>query len=235
MKLIKLKDYPIYEQLQLEEALLRTDSENYCIINQGSPRSIVLGISGKPENFVHPRATEDQIPLIKRYSGGGTVIVDENTLFVSFICQKDLLEGQLFPEPIMRWSTKIYQKAFQIPEFELKENDYVISNQKCGGNAQYIRKDRFVHHTTFLWDFEDKNMDYLLHPVKTPSYREKRSHTDFLCRLKPYFQNADFLVGKIEEELNRQFNAVPITHTNFLHLLQRDYRRSTVILSSAIN
>lgn len=47
MKLIRLKGFPILEQLFLEERLLRTSSDNWCLINDGtnSP-AIVMGLSG---------------------------------------------------------------------------------------------------------------------------------------------------------------------------------------------
>ena len=46
-QLLQLRHFPILEQLKMEEALLRSDNRNWCIINQGSPVSIVMGISGK--------------------------------------------------------------------------------------------------------------------------------------------------------------------------------------------
>lgn len=68
--------------------------------------------------------------------------------------------------------------------FALRENDYVVGDHKCGGNAQGISRDRFVHHTSFLWDFSDANMALLRMPAKVPDYRSQRAHTDFLCKLK---------------------------------------------------
>jgi lipoate-protein ligase A len=37
----------------------------------------------------------------------------------------------------------------------------VLGEKKIGGNAQTISKGRWVHHTSFLWDFTEKNMQYL--------------------------------------------------------------------------
>lgn len=45
---------------------------------------------------------------------------------------------------------------------------------KFGGNAQTISKNRFLHHTSFLWDFDSRNMELLAHPPKAPKYREVR-------------------------------------------------------------
>ena len=45
--LLRLRGYPILQQLRLEEALLRADKANWCIINDGTPSpAIVMGISG---------------------------------------------------------------------------------------------------------------------------------------------------------------------------------------------
>ena len=51
-----------------------------------------MGISGKPETLLDiSKVQKDQIPVIKRFSGGGTVIVDENTLFITFIINQKIL------------------------------------------------------------------------------------------------------------------------------------------------
>lgn len=47
INLVRLKGIPILQQLNLEERLLRTSSDNWCIINDGTnDRNIVMGISG---------------------------------------------------------------------------------------------------------------------------------------------------------------------------------------------
>ena len=232
VNLIHLKNTPIYEQLQLEEALLRLDSGNWCILNEGAPHSIVMGISGKPESLINgKKVAESPIPLIKRYSGGGTVVVDGNTLFVSFIFQKDVHSFPLFPEPILRWSETFYKQVFQNPDFHLRENDYVIGEKKCGGNAQYIKKDRFVHHTTFLWDFEDKTMDYLLYPPKTPSYRKERSHRSFLCRLKDHFPKKTSLFEGVLRTLDEEYNIKKHDKNSLSPLLKQAHRKTTSYFS----
>lgn len=49
--------------------------------------------------------------------------------------------------------------------------DYVLGDKKFGGNAQSIIKDRFLHHTSFLWDYQDFRMAYLKLPQRAPTYR----------------------------------------------------------------
>lgn len=47
MNLVRLKGFPILQQLHIEEQLLRTSSDNWCIVNDGTDdRAIVMGVSG---------------------------------------------------------------------------------------------------------------------------------------------------------------------------------------------
>jgi len=215
IQLLSLYGMPIAEQLQLEQTLLRTSSENYCLINHGSPPAIVLGISGKIPELVDEKKAQDLgVPLLRRFSGGGTVVIDEDTIFVTFIFQKDAHSFPSFPEPIMRWSGTIYDSLFSQPLIALKENDYVIQEKKCGGNAQYIKRDRWLHHTSFLWDYKPHLMDCLLHPKKTPSYRENRSHADFLCRLSDHLESKEIFINALKDRLARSFSVQEISNSS---------------------
>lgn len=228
--LLQLKSYPIYEQLLLEEKLLRGNTGNWCIINEGSSPAIVMGISGKKEELIDCKvALQNGIPLIKRFSGGGTVVVDESTLFISFICQKHLHSFPAYPEPIMKWTEEIYRDVFLHPEFQLRENDYVFGERKFGGNAQYIKKDRWLHHTSFLWDYAEANMKYLLHPKKTPPYRAGRSHEEFLCRLNEFFPQKEVLIERFISALEKRYPIQKSTLEEAL-MMPSDTRQSTIVI-----
>ena len=49
--------------------------------------------------------------------------------------------------------------------------DYVFGEHKFGGSAQSITKDRWLHHTSFLWDYHMPRMAYLKIPKRAPEYR----------------------------------------------------------------
>lgn len=234
--LLTLQSFPIYEQLLLEEALLRGTEHNWCLINQGSPLAIVMGISGKKEELIDCTLTaKDQIPIIKRFSGGGTVIVDESTLFVTFICNKKIHTFPAYPEPIMRWTETLYKTAFSHPDFALKENDFVIKEKKVGGNAQYIQKTRWLHHTSFLWDYHPERMGYLLHPKKAPNYRKERSHLDFLCRLKNHFENQESLINQLITTLDKQYGIKRVSLKEASAHISKDVRQSTTWIHNGSN
>ncbi len=231
-RLLRLQSYPIYEQLLLEEALLATETGNWCLINQGTPPAIVMGISAKKEELIAAdKVLNDPIPLIRRFSGGGTVVVDENTLFVTFICEKTLHDFPPYPEPIMRWAEALYKAAFPKQGLFLRENDFVIGEKKIGGNAQYIKKHKWLHHTSFLWDYDEKKMDYLLHPKKTPPYRQGRTHADFLCRLKNYFDGRDQWIEGLIETLKKQYLIEECKLEEVLEKLPKEIRQSTTLLN----
>ena len=228
LKLIELNAVPIEEQLKIEEALLRLTDDNYCIINDGSIPSIIMGISGKVDELVNkPLINASPIPLLKRYSGGGTVVVDHNTLFVSFIFEKKAHDFPCFPERILKWTESFYKEALQIDGFSLRENDYVIGDLKCGGNAQYIQKNRFVHHTTFLWDYDPQNMEYLLPPKKAPKYRQDRLHDEFLCRLKDFLPSKKSFISKVKETLKEKYDMKATSLNPLIPLLSTPHRKGT--------
>ena len=108
---LQLRNVPILRMLQLEEALFRTDRRSWFITNewdsaQPAAEALVLGISGRPEQMLHVEAAQRSgIPVIKRFTGGGTVVVDSDTLFASFIVAEGALpDVKPYPEPMLAWS-----------------------------------------------------------------------------------------------------------------------------------
>ncbi len=226
---LHLKETPILQQLQIEEALLRTTKKNYCIVNTKAPPAIVMGISGKTEELIHEAAFSTGIPVIKRYSGGGTVVVDEDTLFVSFLFNKNEHPFPAFPEPIYRWSESLYKKIFP-QDFSLRENDYVLGDKKFGGNAQYIQRERWMHHSTFLWDYTKERMDLLKNPKRQPNYRSMREHSDFLCTLKSHFSSKEAFISSLRNSLEANYPLEDIALDTALAHMSTPHRKATTLV-----
>lgn len=227
---LELQNHDLLSQLEIEEALIKADSNSWCIVNVGSPRYIVMGISNNPSDLLNLSKVEnDKIKIIKRFSGGGTVIVDEDSIFVSFIFSKRILPFS-FPEEIYKWTDLFYKEVFETPNFSRKENDYVLLNKKCCGNAQYIRKNRWLHHSTFLWNFKTGNMDYLKIPRISPAYRENRDHKDFLTSISSYFPSKKRFIEKIKMQLMKNFELNETSLAEAEKLLEKKFNKSTKIL-----
>lgn len=64
------------------------------------------------------------MPLIKRFSGGGTVVVDADTLFATVIMNAAALpDVECYPRPVMRWSERFYTPVFApYGDFSLREH-----------------------------------------------------------------------------------------------------------------
>lgn len=231
LHLLRLNSKPIHEQLQIEEALLRVDTRNWCILNTGSNAAIVLGISGDPAQLIHePTRAKLDLPMIRRFSGGGTVVVDRSTCFTTFIMNAADVGSVRYPPQIMDWTASVCRHAFEEADFKVLENDFVIGNRKCGGNAQYLCKDRWLQHTSFLWDYCSDTMQSLLLPKKIPEYRQQRMHDDFLCRLcdrLPY-GSPNGLLDKFEQTLESRFKIIWQTEEDVAEIIQRPHRKATV-------
>jgi lipoate-protein ligase A len=226
LNLLVLENYPILEQLRLEEALLRAGDENWCILNSGTEPAIVMGISAKPEEVVNLELLKSQpVPLIRRYSGGGTVFVDRNTFFASLILNHEVTGRAPYPKEIMDWSAELYQNM----PFQIRENDYVIEDRKCGGNAQYFTKNRLVHHTSFLWDYSPDQMEYLKQPPKMPSYRKNRTHESFLCTLKEHFSHMPALNHALIAVLAERFELLHRSLDEAIEVLEKEHRKATLL------
>lgn len=99
-------------------------------INQESEHIFELTIDiivylRKPSDLIELECVlRDRIPVIRRFTGGGTVIVDEGTIFITFICNKDAVPGlQPYPHPIMSWTGQLYGEVFKgNGDFHLREN-----------------------------------------------------------------------------------------------------------------
>jgi len=228
LHILQLKSCPVFQQLQIEEALLRADERNWCLVNEGSPSAIVMGISGKPELLINEEhLAHKPVPVIRRFSGGGTVFVDEQTQFITLIGNSEQLQVPCCPQKILQWTHSLYLPVFQHPQFQVKENDYVFGDRKFGGNAQYMRKNRWLHHSSLLWDFHPENMNYLKIPPRMPEYRQKRGHIEFLCRLRDHMAARDEIVKKLLKELKCRFHLVEVQLHEIDEVKKLPHRKAT--------
>jgi lipoate-protein ligase A len=181
--------------------------------------------------------------IIRRYSGGGTVVTDDGTLFVSLLCNKEDVEGApQYPRELMRWSEGFYAPvlaalrgpgaAAHLP-FGLVEHDYCLGELKFGGNAQTISRGRWVHHTSFLWDFQPARMELLRLPEKRPAYRRDRPHGSFLTPLArhlPHGAAPDAFLDAVEARLREVFDVRPAAYEEAAHILATTTERQSSML-----
>ena len=122
----------IFDQLRLEEILLRHDLNSWCLINSGPKTpAIVMGLSGKVSDLVNMEAAKrDNISVIRRFTGGGTVVVDHSSLWTTFIGRNDVLSHvKPYPREIMEWSADvIFGPAFDRWNREIQHQQHAPSD-----------------------------------------------------------------------------------------------------------
>jgi len=183
---------PLFAQLELEEALLRADARSWLLLARGGAPTIVMGLAGDVRALVDaPAARAAGVRVARRFTGGGTVVTDAGTALVSFVgARADARGAPAFPRELMAWSAALYAPVFGAllprgaPPFALRGHDYALGERKVGGNAQAVSRDRFVHHTSFLWDFDAARMELLRMPAARPAWRADRRHADFVGTLR---------------------------------------------------
>eukprot|EP00002_Diphylleia_rotans_P000779 TRINITY_DN10409_c0_g1_i1.p1 TRINITY_DN10409_c0_g1~~TRINITY_DN10409_c0_g1_i1.p1 ORF type:complete len:269 (-),score=39.92 TRINITY_DN10409_c0_g1_i1:88-894(-) len=252
LHVVRLSGADIMRQLRLEEALLRTDTRNVLLLSRNLPaRSVVVGIGGRVSQVAHSHHCKaDSVPLIRRFTGGGTVLLDSRSWLVSLIANRADTPSVL-PDPaaIMRFTAnQIYAPVFNpllkhdrptLPDspdekvgFGLQQHDYCIGLHKIGGNAQYLTHKRWLHHTSFLWDYDADLMNrYLKMPPldKRPAYRRDRPHQEFLVRMKDYFStDLDGLTNALLAHLQTNFFDLEFIDEEDLYpVLNRPHHTST--------
>lgn len=135
--------------LAIEEFLLKSSKEEYLILYVNNP-SVIIGKhqSGHMEadtRFVN----ENQIPVIRRISGGGTVFHDNGNLNYSFIRQSESgkqVDFRKYTQPVIDFLLLMGVDA----RFEGK-NDIKVDGLKISGNAEHIHGTRVLHHGTLLF------------------------------------------------------------------------------------
>lgn len=178
VKYLSFRGLSIFDQLCLEELLLRQTMNNYYLFNTESKSlktaSIVLGLSGNINDLVNiPLAKRDNIELIRRYTGGGTVIVDDDTVFSTFIMNTEHAGCKPYPRDIMTWSETIFHPIFskftdKSSPFALRENDYVLGDNKV--NKSNININSVVKLIVLLYRLEEMHKllpridGYIIHP-----------------------------------------------------------------------
>jgi lipoate-protein ligase A len=178
------------ENLAIDEALLRlVDNGNYqegiCRIWESQNYFVVLGLSKKVVDDVHlDVCNKDGIPILKRCSGGGTVLQGPGCFNYGFILpinhHTDLAGIGTTTSYILSMVQERLEPIISKTE-QQGISDLVINNIKFSGNAQRRLRNAILFHGTILYDFDLSLVStYLKEPPIQPDYRKKRPHHQFI-------------------------------------------------------
>ena len=150
---------------------------------------VVLGYANKVREEVHVEACRARgVPILRRCSGGGTVLQGPGCLNYSVILRiADAPElhsitgaNRFVMERNRAVLASLTGQAVTIEG----HTDLAMAGLKFSGNAQRRKRDWLLFHGTFLLNFDlDLIEKLLLQPPRQPEYRHSRSHLKFLTQL----------------------------------------------------
>ncbi len=139
-----------YFNVATEEYLLKNTDSDIVMVWCSHPSVIV----GKHQNTLAEidvsYVVKNNIPVIRRLSGGGTVFHDPGNINFTFIQRghkNKLVDFQAYTAPIIAFLATIGVEAV----FE-GNNNIRVNGLKISGNAEHIFKNKVLHHGTLLFD-----------------------------------------------------------------------------------
>ncbi len=149
-------------------------------------RCLVLGNSQDPEKELRvANVQREAIPVYKRMSGGGAVLLSPGCLCLGLRFAKR--ETFSIHDYFAKGSGLVQKVVAEAMGLQLETqgiSDLVFQDRKVAGCALYMPKHFVLYLVSILIDPDFRDIEkYLAHPTKEPEYRSGRGHTDFLIGL----------------------------------------------------
>jgi lipoate-protein ligase A len=180
------------ENVALDEALLLAAESGHggevLRLWEWPAPAVVLGSGGRLGDDVDEAAcTAEDVPILRRSSGGGTVLLGRGCLLYSLILsyQRDAALSDIrasYRFILDRIGQTLANGVGLIERAGI--SDLVFAGRKFSGTAQQRKRSFLLHHGTLLYDMDLSRIPrYLREPPRQPDYRGGRGHLAFLCNL----------------------------------------------------
>jgi lipoate-protein ligase A len=195
MLLLNLSLPTAAENLALDEALLDSVDEQPSApellrLWECPQIAAVLGRSGKVDEEVDLAAcTAADTPVLRRTSGGGTVLLGPGCLMYSLRLSYERRPHlhALDQAHLEVLSTIAAALNRSLPDLQCEPrgtSDLVSCNRKFSGNSLRCKRNHLLYHGTLLYDFDLSLISRLLKsPPRQPDYRQQRTHAEFVMNL----------------------------------------------------
>lgn len=165
-----------------------------CKIFTPDMSAVVLGSGNDESKEINLEVCSSlSIPILRRYGGGGTVVLYPGCVVISLGCWvKDQFANNRYFSMINR--AVISSLAKQWPVFsglsQAGISDIVMGDKKVGGTSLFRSRNYLLYQASILVDLDARLIESVLrHPTKEPDYRLRRSHSDFLVGLSGIERN----------------------------------------------
>jgi len=166
--------------------LLEDDSKQF-LIWRPDKMYIILGASNRAEEALFlDNVRQDAITVMKRPSGGQTVMLTPNNLIIAAVfSDKNIMK----PKEVFIMLNKLIISSIEeagITDLSQRGiSDIAIDGKKILGSAIYRNKDKLLYHAVLnLGEPASTFERYLKHPSREPDYRNGRNHAEFVTSLR---------------------------------------------------
>ena len=149
---------------------------------------VVLGAANDPGREVDlATCAEGRIPVLRRYGGGGTVLLHSGCVVVSLgLWVRQVYQNRFYFERINGALIDALAKSW--PELSgLSQrglSDLVQDDRKVAGTSLFRSRNYLLYQASLLIEARPEMIGrHLRHPSREPDYRAGRSHRDFLVGL----------------------------------------------------
>ena len=177
---------PFFNQA-FEDYVFRTFREDEVLLLWRNRPAVVVGCYQNICREVHVRALlEQNIPVVRRMSGGGTVYHDPGNLNYTLITgQSGALDYDRCLAPVLR-----ALNALGVPAQKSRTCDMTVDGKKISGSAQKIANGRVLHHGTLLFDADLTRLDEITTGRKNDAFCSKGTQSAIcaVTNLRPYLR-----------------------------------------------
>lgn len=157
--------------LALEEYLLKKTVRDVLLLYINQP-SIIIGKHQIPCKEINPECLmQNQVLIARRISGGGTVYHDDGNINFSIIKTADY--GKQVNFRLYSGYIVDYLKTLGLNPVFNERNNILLNGKKISGNAEFIYKNRVLHHGTLLYNSNLDALNDYIHNKNASFYSSK--------------------------------------------------------------
>jgi lipoate-protein ligase A len=192
MRYLDLTLPTLAENLALDEALLleaeATAGPELLRTWEWGDCAVVLGTGCRlAEDVDLAHCNRDGVPILRRASGGGTVLLGSGCLCFSLVLAYDRSRELRGIRSSYAVILEVIRQALApvLPGIvRCGTSDLAVGGRKFSGNSQQRKQNYLLHHGTLLHAFDIDHVEqYLCQPKRQPDYRNNRDHRSFLMNL----------------------------------------------------
>lgn len=242
------KEAPVVFESKLTDPYLNLAIEDYIYHRMPIPKEeapncnrlmfyvnlpcVVIGKNQNPWREVNmPLLNSLKLPMVRRRSGGGTVVHDTGNVNYSFMTTKDSFDRKTFAKVVCDSVNKIALPEKQIMVTDRGDIVTIKDNLKVSGSAYKLTKGRLYHHGTMLLNLRLDVLRQLLHrdesevgsitssssvaSVKSPVVNMELKKKDFIDAVSSGFRDA---YGAVKETSSAEKEPEDMDENEFLGL-----------------